>query len=436
MKKRIVQAMLFVMIAGSIPMNVFASEMSGQAEIEQQEIQGEVEEGSSELPIEGETLPENNEEGPSEPEVPEEPDIEVEQPEEPQVPEIPEVPEIPKTPEDESSGQPQEQPVAPETLPATPAKEEAASQNLSNEAIPTASVVLPPIAKLQPTELFIAVIGEQARALGQKYDLYASVMIAQAILESDSGNSLLSRSPLNNLFGIKGDYQGQSVILATQEDNGQGQLMTIQDSFRQYATLYESMEDYAKLIRNGLLSNPRFYAGAWKSNTTTYQEATRALTGKYATDIYYDQKLNQLIETYQLTRFDKKLAEDEAVVYATLSANATKYLGVPYVWGGTSSSGFDCSGLVQSVYREALGVQLLRTTSEQETQGVPIDFSQLRTGDLLFWGPIGQSTHVAMYLTDGYFIHAPQENDVVKVTHLSEFQPDFARRIVHANGNE
>ncbi|EJB2778873.1 glucosaminidase domain-containing protein [Enterococcus faecalis] len=180
------------------------------------------------------------------------------------------------------------------------------------------------------TSEFIRKIGEEARVIGQQHDLYASVMIAQAILESGSGNSALAAPPNYNLFGIKGAYQGQSVSFPTQEDDGKGKMTTIHADFRQYPSYKESLTDYSKLIINGLAGNPTFYHGVLKANTTNYQQATKFLTGRYATDTYYDKKLNALIETYQLTEYDQEkkkpvvtnLAEEkkpsfdkEAVIY-------------------------------------------------------------------------------------------------------------------------
>lgn len=161
------------------------------------------------------------------------------------------------------------------------------------------------------TEEFIAKVGEQARTVGQEKDLYASVMIAQAILESGSGSSQLAQEPNNNLFGIKGDYEGQFVVYGTWEDDGQGNSYNTDASFRVYPTVKESFEDYSKLLIDGLTGNPTFYQGTWKSHTTSYQDATQALTGSYATDTQYNQKLNGLIETYNLTQYDH---EKESIV--------------------------------------------------------------------------------------------------------------------------
>lgn len=154
------------------------------------------------------------------------------------------------------------------------------------------------------TQRFIKTIGEDARNLGQKHGLYASVMIAQAILESASGNSSLASPPNYNLFGIKGSYKGTSVNFATQEDDGSGNHYTIRANFRKYPSYKQSLEDYVQLIRGGLPYNHNFYSGVWKSNTKSYQDATRFLMGRYATDTSYAAKLNGLIRTYNLTAYD------------------------------------------------------------------------------------------------------------------------------------
>lgn len=162
------------------------------------------------------------------------------------------------------------------------------------------------IVKNEPTETFIRRIGEKARAIGQKNDLYASVMIAQAILETGSGDSDLSQQPYYNLFGIKGEFEGESVVFSTQEDDGVGNWYSIDAAFKKYPGYKESFEDYAKLMKEGTDSNQEIYSGTWKSNAVTYQEATKALTGVYATDTSYDQKLNAFIEEYELTEYDKE----------------------------------------------------------------------------------------------------------------------------------
>lgn len=161
--------------------------------------------------------------------------------------------------------------------------------------------------KDESVENFIRKIGDSARKIGKKKDLYGSVMIAQAILESASGQSELAQAPNYNLFGIKGTHNGKSVSMATQEDLGNGDLYTTQAGFKVYENYEDSFNDYATLLKEGLTGNSRFYEGVWKSNAKTYKEATKFLTGRYATDTQYNKKLNGLIETYDLTQYDKEV---------------------------------------------------------------------------------------------------------------------------------
>lgn len=188
--------------------------------------------------------------------------------------------------------------------------------------------------KDESVESFIRKIGDSARKIGKKKDLYGSVMIAQAILESASGQSKLAQAPNYNLFGIKGSHHGKSVSMATQEDLGNGDLYTTQAGFKVYENYEDSFNDYATLLKEGLTGNSRFYEGVWKSNAKTYKEATKFLTGRYATDTQYNKKLNGLIETYDLTQYDKE------VQGAPVSANGYQVPVAHY----TISSGFGNRG--------------------------------------------------------------------------------------------
>ncbi|UQS81641.1 glycoside hydrolase family 73 protein [Bombilactobacillus folatiphilus] len=153
-------------------------------------------------------------------------------------------------------------------------------------------------------QIFLNFLGLSAQKLASNNDLYASVMLAQALLESGWGTSSLSQIPNYNLFGVKGSFKGDAVNMATQEDDGSGNLYGIQSNFRKYPSYKESLEDYVRLLRENN------YAGTWRSKTSSYKDATAFLTGRYATDTSYADKLNSLIEKYDLTRFDQSPSQN------------------------------------------------------------------------------------------------------------------------------
>ena len=110
-------------------------------------------------------------------------------------------------------------------------------------------------------------------------------------------------------------------------------------------------------------------------------------------------------------------------------------LGVDYRYGGNSpESGFDCSGLVAHVFREAYGIQLPHNARAQSEYGVRVSLSELRAGDLVFYNTLNRPySHVGIYLGDGRFVHAPKTGAQVRVESVSSRywmrRFDGARRI-------
>lgn len=101
---------------------------------------------------------------------------------------------------------------------------------------------------------------------------------------------------------------------------------------------------------------------------------------------------------------------------------AKSFLGTPYVWGGTSPSGFDCSGFTQYVLAQN-GKSIPRTSQEQFASGQAVDKSQLQAGDLVFynWSGGTEATHVGIYEGNGKMIHAPHKGDVVKEVDFNSY---------------
>lgn len=97
---------------------------------------------------------------------------------------------------------------------------------------------------------------------------------------------------------------------------------------------------------------------------------------------------------------------------------ARKQLGVPYVWGGASRGGFDCSGFTMYVYRH-IGRGLPHGATDQARSGARVSLRHLKVGDLVFWGGSGNYYHVAMYAGRGRIIEAPSSGKVVSYDGLS-----------------
>jgi len=107
---------------------------------------------------------------------------------------------------------------------------------------------------------------------------------------------------------------------------------------------------------------------------------------------------------------------------------AMQYLGVPYVWGGASPSGFDCSGFTMYVYAK-VGISLPHNAAMQYGYGSPVSRENLQAGDLVFFNGLG---HMGLYIGGNQFIHAPHTGDVVKISSMSGWYSDTyvgARRL-------
>ncbi|MDE1412605.1 phage tail protein [Bacillus licheniformis] len=149
---------------------------------------------------------------------------------------------------------------------------------------------------------FIKEIAPDAQRVYKKYDILASLIIAQACLESGWGTSELAQKG-KNLFGIKGTYNGQYVLMWTTEYDKNENPTRVQAKFRKYPSWTESIQDLANLYVNGTSWNPNQYKAV--VGEKDYKKATAALIkAGYASDPNYATKLNNLIQTYNLTQYD------------------------------------------------------------------------------------------------------------------------------------
>lgn len=157
----------------------------------------------------------------------------------------------------------------------------------------------------QPTQQqkqFINHVAPISQEMKERYGLLPSISIAQAILESNWGESGLA-AQYYNLYGVKEFGQNPSVQLKTMEFQN-GEWIQIEGTFRVYTSWRESIEDHARLMVEGVTWNPELYHPVLNANS--YQEAAHALVqAGYATDPGYASKLIEIIELYQLYQYDQ-----------------------------------------------------------------------------------------------------------------------------------
>ena len=112
--------------------------------------------------------------------------------------------------------------------------------------------------------------------------------------------------------------------------------------------------------------------------------------------------------------------ENQSAAQQIVSA-AYSFLGIPYVWGGTTTAGFDCSGMVQAAHAAA-GISIPRVSWDQGAAGVEVSASETLPGDIVYYG-----WHVGIYIGNGQMIHAPEEGDVVKISTVDWAAHTFVR---------
>lgn len=155
---------------------------------------------------------------------------------------------------------------------------------------------------------------------------------------------------------------------------------------------------------------------------TTDQPATAATTTKDTT---------KSTDTKKTTTKKKKKTSSKTKKRNAVVKLAKKQVGKSYVYGATGPSAFDCSGLVQYVYKQAGKKTLPRTTYSQVNVGKRVSLSKLKKGDLLFWGSTSAPYHVGIYVGNNQYVHAATPSQGVRKQTLSSyFYPSAAKRVL------
>ena len=153
-------------------------------------------------------------------------------------------------------------------------------------------------------------------------------------------------------------------------------------------------------------------------------DANNAVASVTKSDNNNNNNNNNNVAAQASTQQTSNASAAPAAKYGSVVGYALSFQGVPYVWGGESPAGFDCSGLVKYVFA-AFGKNFAHSAAAQKAACTPISESQLQPGDLVFWG----TSHVGIYIGGGNFVHAPTTGDHVKVTSMNYYHPDSYGRV-------
>lgn len=295
----------------------------------------------------------------------------------------------------------------------------------------------------------------------------------EAVLNSESFIDVFSRiSAVSKILGAHSDLLESIQEQANDIETLQGQISLQQRELKIEQTALESMATRVQSEQDNLLEEheraetliAEFEAeraaveDAYEDNVDALYAAQETLDGQRLLQQMHEAEQRRLGEEQarqaEVERANQITEEEDATVSVASSRQSTRnalsrirngqrdadkveqilsvaegYIGVPYVWGGSTPSGFDCSGLVQDVYR-SVGINLPRTSAQQATQGTAIAVSDAQPGDLLYWDRDGQVYHVAIYIGGGEYIHAPRPGRTVGVASVLHFTPSSARRVV------
>lgn len=274
--------------------------------------------------------------------------------------------------------------------------------------------------------------GDTLWSLAKKYGVSVKALMKANNLSSSTiliGQSLNLRAGMTT-YGINGVTTGSSSTAAS--TNTASSASTTASSQAPKAKKTTTTKAKSTTTNTSTSANTQSQSTASNSSASTTTNTNTAASNANTTSSTNKAAAN----TNTAASSSQAVSQAPTASTSTASASASAitsyaltFLGVPYVWGGTTPSGFDCSGFVQYVYSH-FGINLGRTTYTQQYAGTKISVASAQAGDLYFWGSYGSAYHVAIALGGGQYVMAPAPGQNVMTGSVSSYTPSFAVRVL------
>lgn len=297
----------------------------------------------------------------------------------------------------------------------------AQNQTKESQVITTANV----FKKEQPDDNLIKFLNKNSIGLPTNFkELYKAAysnMIAKAVLEKRESEVVVAEE--NTESAAKGDTENTGNTAGTEKQTG----VVTASALNVRAGAGTGFNKIDVLDRNETVTIIGQDNGWY--NIITSSGTKGWVYSSYVSVPSHQQTYQQNIATREGNSSSNQGEKDILKLRTQIIEEAKKYLGVPYVYGGSSPSGFDCSGLVWYVFKNH-GISLNRVAADQAKQGTWVAKENLVPGDLVFFDTRGTSSyinHVGIYIGDGMFIHASSGSSARRVI-ISDLTTGFYQR--------
>lgn len=250
------------------------------------------------------------------------------------------------------------------------------------------------------------------------------IQIGQIIQISTSTTSSAASDSVNDVASSSASVASSSVAVSSAAAESDSSSASVVSS----SVVVSSVASAASSSASAAVSSASSVASSSASVTSSYFAAASAAAKAASTSSL--SKTNVTTTTASQVSQTSTTSTSTAQAVVNLAIQLSKE-NIPYVWGGSTTAGFDCSGLVSYVYQHAAGITLPHYTVSQESYVSKHSVSQAKPGDLLFWGSAGATYHVAIYIGNNQYVAAPEPGMNVEVETISSyFMPSFAGTVI------